>query len=183
MLYNPQYFSGRRYRSGSKNKDLSEYSINFQESQTRNITDKCVSRGILSYEVQYKNRPHDRDEYLIITWAIKSYLKKGRNSMAINICDKPVTKNNHYSRYKRLHSENKRKYPGSCIKVSGSTYNVCGSITDGANAKMDFSIGQTNQIPNRPDYQIFSTNRSSVVPRTEISPPNYEQVFNKKIPK
>ncbi|CAG8571042.1 5782_t:CDS:2, partial [Diversispora eburnea] len=155
----------RKYVSGSKNLDLSEYSINFQESQTRTITDKCVSRGILSYEVQYDYRPYDGDKYIIITWAIKSYLKKGRNSMTINISDKPVTKNNHYSRYKELHSENRREYPGNCIKVSGSIYNVCGSITDGANARMDVSVGQTNQIPNRLDYQQLSTNHSPFVSR------------------
>ncbi|CAG8588872.1 7948_t:CDS:2 [Diversispora eburnea] len=142
ILYNPQYFSGRKSGSGSKNLDLSEHSINFQESQTRNVTDKFVSRGILSYEMQCGN---SGDKYLIITWAIKSYIKSGSNSMNINICDKPVTKDNHYSCYKKLHSENERKYSGSCVKVSGSIYNVCGSITDGANAKMSVSVEKTNQ--------------------------------------
>ncbi|CAG8588904.1 7950_t:CDS:2, partial [Diversispora eburnea] len=163
----PSTFSNRRkYSIDNKDKET----IDFQKSQIGNITDKFVSRGILSYEVQYDYKPYDGDKYLIITWAIKSYLKKGRNSITINICDKPVTKDNHYSRYKELHSENKRKYPGSCVKVSGSIYNVCGSITDGTNAEMDFSVGQTNQLPDNntsePEvYQQLSTNHSPFVSR------------------
>ncbi|CAG8665278.1 17252_t:CDS:2 [Acaulospora morrowiae] len=120
-LCDPEFFRGCKVKIPIEN-DIDPSTDNAQ------ISGKLASRGILSFEVQDKDR---KPNYLIITWAVKTAMKRGRNSVAITIRDKKLEKENSRHSYKMLHIKQNRKYPGDYINPDNIHYRISGGITDG----------------------------------------------------
>ncbi|CAG8446468.1 5963_t:CDS:2 [Acaulospora morrowiae] len=91
------------------------------------ISGMLASRGILSFKIQGKIFFH----YLVITWAVKTVMKKGRNSITVSIMDNKPERKSRLELYNNLHKKNDRKYPGDNINFMDSHYLISGGITDG----------------------------------------------------
>ncbi|RHZ78998.1 hypothetical protein Glove_152g80 [Diversispora epigaea] len=92
---------------------------------TAQVSDKFISKGMLSYKVEDENRDF---HYLVITWKVKTKMMMlGRNSVTVNILRDPP-KN---SSYNELHVKENKKYPGENINPENFYYRISGGIGDG----------------------------------------------------
>ncbi|CAG8446482.1 5964_t:CDS:2 [Acaulospora morrowiae] len=97
------------------------------KTDTAKISGRLVSRGILSYKVKEKKSFH----YLVITWAVKTKLEKGKNSITVTTTNKKPERESKDELYNDLHKKKNRKYAGDYIDVNDQSYRISGDINDG----------------------------------------------------
>ncbi|CAG8587276.1 8754_t:CDS:2 [Acaulospora morrowiae] len=161
-LCQPEFFTP------SNVKGLMEDDVDPSKRDTAQISGMLASRGILSFKVQGEQFFH----YLVITWAVKTAMKKGRNSITVTIMNnKPERRDRRYL-YKNLHRKDNRKYPGDNINLNNLYYRISGGITDGDNAKLNIVLKNTeiSSIP-RPSNHNVQDDRST--PETQTQAVHY----------
>ncbi|CAG8472918.1 11378_t:CDS:2 [Paraglomus occultum] len=127
--------NSRAWARGQTN--VAEY---VEPQSTRTITVRTIisSRGIIVYEIQNVTLvPH----YLIITWTVKNWLKRGTNSVSCHVQQTLDNSKTLKQLYKDFHDKANRRYVGTtAIPMHEFAYRISAGITDGSNAQVSITI-------------------------------------------
>ncbi|CAG8624464.1 9183_t:CDS:2 [Paraglomus brasilianum] len=129
-LENPRVFT-----TGSQ-KNVAE-NVGPQNTRTIAFRGNFAIKGAIVYEIQnVTQKPH----YLVITWAVKGWLRCGKNSVTChvlnNLDDEPLEQ-----LYKQLHTRQNRQYVGAnAVPMHQFAYRISGGISNGANAEIAITL-------------------------------------------
>ncbi|CAG8596380.1 2300_t:CDS:2 [Paraglomus brasilianum] len=128
-LENPQTFTTGSQRN---------VAVNVGPQNTRAIAFRGILaiKGVIVYEIQNVTQvPY----YLVITWVVKGWLKRGRNSVTCHVLNNLNTPLEQL--YRQLHTRQNRQYVGAtAIPMHPFAYRISGGISNGANAQIDVTL-------------------------------------------